>query len=356
LKPKLVILSPYPKGTAGSQRFRYEHFLDDLEEQFELKYFPFLSQKTWSILYKPKYKFAKIFGIISSFIARIWHCISTLNASYVFIHREASPIGPPIFEFIIAKVFRKKIIFDFDDAIWLANTSGSNRLASKFKFHNKTGKICTWAYKVSCGNAWLANYANTFNSNIFIIPTVVNTDYHKKSNSKRSGKVCIGWTGTHSTLPSFEKLIPVLEQIYHHNKDKIFFKVIADKEATYPSLDLISTPWSKHNEIEELSELDIGLMPLENDRWSSGKCGFKAIQYMALGIPALVSPVGVNKEIVEKGVDGFHCETNKEWLEALQTLINNDETRYKIGLLGRKKIINNYSVKSVKSSFLSLFS
>ena len=101
--------------------------------------------------------------------------------------------------------------------------------------------------------------------------------------------------------------------------------------------------------------LDIGIMPLPDDQWSKGKCGFKALQYMALGIPAVASRVGVNKKIIDNGQNGFLCSTDEEWLAALTLLIEDQALRKKMGALGRKKVIDNYSVSSNSSLYLMLF-
>jgi glycosyltransferase involved in cell wall biosynthesis len=100
---------------------------------------------------------------------------------------------------------------------------------------------------------------------------------------------------------------------------------------------------------------DIGIMPLPDDEWAKGKCGFKALQYMSLEIPAVVSPVGVNSEIVENGVQGFWCLSESEWFTRLEQLILNPEERKQMGRLGRQKVIQRYSVRSNTATFLSLF-
>jgi glycosyltransferase involved in cell wall biosynthesis len=113
-------------------------------------------------------------------------------------------------------------------------------------------------------------------------------------------------------------------------------------------------PWNEKSEILDLSQINIGIMPLEDDVWSEGKCGFKLIQYLALGIPAVASPVGVNKEIVDQQ-NGFLCSTESDWFEALDKLINNVSLRQAMGRRGREKIINRYSVQANEGAFLELF-
>ena len=134
------------------------------------------------------------------------------------------------------------------------------------------------------------------------------------------------------------------------------FIVIADKAPDLrdiPSMKFV--PWNSETEIDDLQRLDIGLMPLPDDEWSKGKCGFKALQYMALEIPTIASPVGVNKKIIEHGVNGLLCETAQEWEDALVKCLETPELRKKIGRNGRQTVLEHYSVLSNASNFLSLF-
>ena len=122
-----------------------------------------------------------------------------------------------------------------------------------------------------------------------------------------------------------------------------------------PFKSLRFVPWSKETEIQDLLQFDIGLMPLTDDVWAKGKCGFKALQYMALCIPVLASPVGVNTIIIDDHINGFLCDSTTEWEENIQTLIEDQELRKRMGEKGREKVVQHYSVESNSSNFLSLF-
>lgn len=352
---KVLFITPYPHDSAGSQRFRFEQFLDDLAtHDICYKQVPFLDQATWKIFYKEGRLLQKIWGLIKGISRRLYCLLIAVNYDLIFIHREAAPIGPPIIEFVLAKILRKKIIFDFDDAIWIHDTSTINATLRKLKSsEEKTSKIISYSHKIFAGNQYLANYAEQFKKNVFIIPTIVNTEYHKNIRVKQNEKICIGWTGTHTTLKHFEAFIPILEKLYSKHKDRIYFKLIANKSISYEELNLTSTLWEKEKEIEQLSEFDIGIMPLPDDKWSKGKCGFKAIQYMALEIPAIVSPVGMNAELVDDGVNGFVCDVEEEWFLAFETLIKNESLRKNMGFKARQKIIDYYSHLSTREYFIS---
>jgi glycosyltransferase involved in cell wall biosynthesis len=121
-------------------------------------------------------------------------------------------------------------------------------------------------------------------------------------------------------------------------------------------LDIQVIKWNLNTEIDDLSEIDIGIMPLPDDEWSKGKCGFKGLQYMAMEIPTVMSAVGVNKEIIEDGSNGFLASTENEWIEKLSLLIESKELRNKFGVNGRKTVVEKYSVYSQKQRYLDDFS
>lgn len=262
-----------------------------------------------------------------------------------------APIGPPIYEWILAKIFRKKIIYDFDDAIWLSNTSNANSIAAKLKFHSKVKHICKWAYKVSCGNQYLADFSKEFNENVIVNPTTIDTDYHTVNVGQRD-VLNIGWTGTHSTL----KYVFLLEDALTRLKKEFNFKfiIIADKDPELP-FEYEFIKWNKTTEISDLQKFDIGVMPLEDNIWEKGKCGFKALQYMAVGIPAIVSPVAVNIKILNDEANGFFANDAKDWYEKLKELFINTPLREEKGKNAREYIEKHYSVKSNKENFINLF-
>ncbi len=352
----ILFLVPYPQRQAPSQRFRFEQYLKFLQEKgITYDFSSFLDIKTWQLLYKPGHAFQKIWGILKGFFRRIKLIFLLSQYDFVFIHREATPIGPPVFEWLIGEVFRKKIIYDFDDAIWLPNTSASNRIAARLKWHQKVESICRWSYKVSCGNQYLCDYALQFNNNVVLNPTTIDTtDQHNRLKNQQTGKFVLGWTGTHSTLPYLKPLFSVLEKLYQSHVFTLHVIANAPPEERAAFIHFI--PWQKETEIDDLLGFNVGMMPLTDDPWAKGKCGFKALQYMALGIPALVSPVGVNTEIVENGVNGFICKTEEDWYQALEIMMTDADLRKKMGAAGRKTVEKQYSVISNTDNFLRLFS
>ncbi len=355
MPPRILFIVPYPHGEAPSQRFRFEQYYPALEKAgIEYEIVPFLNERTWQILYKPGHKLAKAMGILGGFFRRMALMFRVRQFDYVFLHREATPIGPPIFEWLMAKVLRAKIVYDFDDAIWLPNTSEHNKIAAGLKWHGKVASICKWAYRVSCGNEYLCNYAKQFNTNVVLNPTTIDTvNLHNQVKNQHTGKVVIGWTGTHSTVSYLDELLPVLQKL--EQELDFEFRVISNRPPDFELKSLVYLPWNKETEIADLLSFNFGVMPLTDDKWAQGKCGFKALQYMSLGMPAAISPVGVNTKIVTQGVDGFLCSTPQEWENALRKLITDEGLRVAMGAAARQKIEGYFSVSSNSGNVLSLF-
>jgi glycosyltransferase involved in cell wall biosynthesis len=351
----ITFLFPYPLEESPSQRFRFEQYFYTLKKHnISYKCQSFFDTKTWQVLYAKGPLLRKAEGIAAGYIRRIVVLFKLTNVSHVFIHRELTSFGPPVFEWIIAKVLRKKIIYDFDDAIWRTDLDKTERIKIALRNPSKTKKIIQWSWKVSCGNEYLCHYARQFNATVVLNPTTIDTEHlHNKIKNQHSDRIVIGWTGSHSTLKYLEPMVPIIKKL----EQEFYFEflVICNKKPEWDLKSLVFLPWNKDSEIEDLMKINFGLMPLPYDEWSKGKCGFKALQYMALGMPALVSPVGVNSEIVSHGIDGYLCQTAEDWEKYIRTLLSDETLRTDIGKNARKKIIEKYSVLSNEKNFLSLF-
>lgn len=297
----------------------------------------------------------KIGWLLYGLLSRFFLVFRLAKYDFVFIHRESDPLGIPLFPWLYAKIAKKKIIFDYDDAIWIPNASESNRMFMRFKNWNNTRYLCKLAYKVSAGNEFLCDFAREVNSAVVYNPTTIDTEnLHNKLKNQHTTDFVIGWTGTHSTIKYLEDILPVFQEL--SNEMDFTLAIICDKkpEFNYPFVHFI--PWNKPSEIDDLLRFNIGLMPLTEDKWSNGKCGFKALQYMSLGIPALVSPVGVNTRIVDHGANGFICSSNEDWKKYITEIYTNRDLLYTLSANTRKKIEDNYSVKSNTANFVGLFS
>lgn len=355
---KVLFLVPYPLGEAPSQRFRFEQYLDLLQSrgiQYVIQ--PFLSNSNWRVFYHEGNYYRKAAALLTGFLRRIRAIAIARRFDFIFIHREAAPVGPPLVEWFLVVILRKKVIYDFDDAIWMTDRQDESFLSRLVKWRSKVGRICAWSYKVSCGNFFLCSYALKFNRAVVFNPTTLDTSsIHLPSRKVSSdNSVVIGWTGSHSTLKYLRSVETVLKKLTAEYPE-VTVRIIADRQIDLDITRLEFTLWRKETEIEDLNQIDIGIMPLPDDEWSKGKCGFKALQYMALEIPAVASAVGANLSIIEHGVNGYLVTTRDEWLKYLKVLIENPELRRKLGAGGRQTVNQGFSVSANSTRFLGLFS
>jgi glycosyltransferase involved in cell wall biosynthesis len=353
---KVLFFIPAPLNISPGQRFRFEHYLPYLEEN-GIKYSvqTFWSHDVWKRLFIKGFLRLKVQGVLGGFFRRLFFFIKLHEYDYVFIYREVAPVGPPFFEWMIAKVWRKKIIYDFDDAIWLSTSSNANPKASFIKCSWKVGLICKYSKIVSVGNNFLAGYVKRFNSSVVVIPTVVNTkNVHVGFQNQEQNQVTIGWTGTFTNFHHLQLITGVIQKL--ERKYSVRFLIIAEKDPELKDVNYSFKKWNFNSEIADLLRINIGVMPLNNSTIELGKCGFKAIQFMSLGIPVVVSPVGANCDVVKNNQTGFWASNEEEWFTSLEKLIVDKELRKRIGWNAQKIIQQNYSVDATIHQFINLFS
>lgn len=352
---KILFIGPHRPNRNGSQRFRMEQYFPYLEAAgFTCDYSWFLDEKQDRILYNPGNAFGKLGVFMKAIIVRLRDVLHASKYDVIFIQREALMTGSIFFERQFSRS-KAKVIFDFDDAIWVEDTSEANKSLSWLKRPSKTADIIKVADMVIAGNDYLADYARQFNNAVEIIPTVVDTKIYVPHKQRQREGICIGWSGSKTTLKHFSMAVPILKTLEEKYGSQIFFKQIGDRNFTAPGLSIESSDWKFESEIDELNSIDIGLMPLPDDEWSKGKCGFKAIQLMALEIPCVISPVGVNKKIVQHGENGFLATGPEDWIKYLSDLIESSLLRERIGASARKTVAEKYSVTSQLPALLSIF-
>ncbi len=349
---KVLFLVPYPSQGA-SNRYRVEQylpFLNDAGIKFLVR--PFWCKAGYEVLYKNGYFFRKLYYFILGTIFRFFDIMRALRYDAIFIHREAYPIFGAFVEKALVSL-KKPLIFDFDDAIFLPAKSSSNNFIERLKRPGKISRIIAMSSYVIAGNSYLADYALKFNKSVCVIPTAIDLDRYLQKENYAAGEVVIGWTGSATTLDFLNRLESVFRKLSSRFKN-IKIKVIGGDFHINGLPNIISQPWSLDSEIECLKTFDIGIMPMPDNDWTRGKCGFKAILYMGMAIPCVCSPVGVNKEIVQDGVNGFLADSDEEWFNKLSILIEDSGLRRKMGCLGRKTIEERYSVRVNAPKFLDV--
>jgi glycosyltransferase involved in cell wall biosynthesis len=355
--PRILFLAAHRPQRSPSQRFRFEQYLPFLEKEgYEFDYSWLIDKDDDVIFYQPGNMMNKARIFIKSWMKRLMDVLKAGNYDIVFVHREAFMTGSVLFEKIIHKS-GAKLIFDFDDAIWHYDVSDANKKLGWLKRPSKTKDIIKLSDAVIAGNSYLADFARQFNKNVTVIPTTIDTAYHKPHLLKdwNPETVCIGWTGSLTTIKHFRTIEPVLKRIKDKYKTRVRFKLLGDPTYFNPEIELQGLKWNLETEVEDLSDIDIGIMPLPDDEWAKGKCGFKGLQYMGMELPAVMSPVGMNMEIIQHGVNGFLAADESEWEQVLSMLIENPGRRREIGIQARKDIQVRYSVDAQWPVYKKLF-
>ena len=340
----MLALSPIPEEGAGC-RFRVTQYIPYLREAgFDVTVSPFYSREYFGFVYRPGNYVRKAAGFTALTLRRLNELSSIRNYDLVFLYREAIPIGPPLIERRIAGM-RIPIVYDFDDAIFLPAMSEANKAFSFLKNPARVAEILKLSRHVTVGNAFLAEYARRFNANVTVIPTAVDTNrFAPRADAPPRDRLVVGWIGSPTTFQYLESLKDVLATVA--SRHPFTLKVSgAGRAVNFPGVDVEVVPWSMADEVSLFNSCDIGVYPLTDDDWSRGKCGFKAIQFLACGVPVVAAAVGVNREIIEHGVNSMLASTPQDWIAHLSTLLTNASLRRKMSVAGRQTIEARYSLR-----------
>jgi len=256
----------------------------------------------------------------------------------LYLHRK---LFHPM-EFWVLRRKASRIIYDFDDALMYRSSSSEEPYS--FSRRMKFAYLVRRVNFVIAGNQFLRSEVLPYNPRVEVIPTSIDLSlYHLKESSSREGPLTIGWLGSGSTLKYLKPMIPIFETIYKKGQN-IQLKIVCDQFLDSPILPVIKKRWSLEEEEADLKSFDIGIMPLKDDLWSRGKCGLKILQYYSVGVPVICTPVGVNRDMVEDGVNGFWAQNEEQWEKGLMTLIQGEKRRREMGLRGRRVVEEGYSL------------
>lgn len=351
---RVLFIAHHRLDRAPGQRYRFEQYFEWFSENgIECVLSNLLDEDDDRNLYKPRNYWNKFKIAVKSWNRRRKDLKRIQDFDLVVIYREARITRGISFE---RKAAKKGVpmLFDFDDAIWVKDMSAGNRWLSFLKSSNKIQKILPLCSYVTAGNEYLADFARQYNENVFIVPSTIDCKKYYPM-EKTSDKVTIGWVGSHTTVKHFELVINVYRNLLKKYGEKIEFKVIGDPLYVNEELGIVGEPWCNEKEVELFNSIDIGVMPLEEDAWTKGKCGMKGLLYMSVGKPAVMSAVGMNCNIVTHGVDGYVPVGEDEWFDVLSNLIDSEALRDKIGVKARETILNRYSVSSQKLHLLGIY-
>ena len=246
----------------------------------------------------------------------------------------------------------KRIIYDFDDSVMYRNSKAKDPLSSTRK--RRFVQMIKHSDFVIAGNEFLRREILPIHANVEVIPSAIDEErYHLKTYSVQQERVTLGWIGDHGSIHYLEKMKPIFESIGEKHPH-VDLKIVCDTFLDCDRMNVIKKKWSPEEEVADLQGFDIGLMPLMDDPWSWGKCGLKIIQYQGVGVPVVCTPVGINRDLVEDGLNGYYATTPSEWEQKLSLLIENPKLREQMGRQGRKRVLENYTCQTCAPRLFSV--
>ena len=253
------------------------------------------------------------------------------------VHCELFPLMPGWLE---SALLSMPYIYDFDDAFYLRYRSG-RMAALKPLLGNKFDSVISGASAITAGNEHLAAYGRKLNSNVVVLPSVVDTTQFLPKKVGANEIFTIGWIGSPSTAVYLSQLVAPLAQL--GEQGSLRFVVVGGKAPLIENVQVVELPWQEHTELDLINSFDVGVMPLPDDEWARGKCAFKLIQYMACGVPVVASKVGANVDVVTPDC-GFLVENDNGWVDALNAFRHQAALRNKMGVSSRQRVEQHYSL------------
>lgn len=325
---KSIRVAAFTGGEYSSPRFRVKQYIPHLRG-YGIQVTEYLARfGSWP----PVKKIWRPFWLPATIINRIPGVLRSYQHDITLLNREMVSTLVTLEGFT-----RRPRVLDVDDAVWLAP-----RASRTFPI---LAKMCDG---IVCGNEFIAETVQKWNKSTFVLPTAVDTNQFRPSgiSSGARSKQIIGWSGVFSNLKYLYSIEDALAAVMAKRKD-VVLRVVSGIKPTFRRLDKSRVeyiPWSPQNDAQTIREMSIGLMPIEDSLWGRGKCSYKMLLYMSCGLPVVVSPVGMNNEVLSRGNVGFGPRSESEWIECLSWLLDNPEEGRKMGLAGRKIVEEHYSL------------
>ena len=345
---KVLAFASYPVEAAAT-RYRLHQFIEPLAQRgIDITLRPFLDSNEFAALYRTGSALQTALGLAKASARRFTDVVDARKADLIFVQREAMILGPPVIEWLAMRFGSCPMVLDLDDPTYVPYTSPTyGNVGKVLKWFRKTDDLIRWASVVTCGNRAIAEYVRSKGTDAVVIPTVVDTNvFHPE----RSGneQVVLGWVGTHSTFPYLESIFPVLQDLARDHDYRLKIVGAGKQEINIPGVQIENLEWELSREVADFQSFDIGLYPIDAslyaDEWAAGKSGFKAIEYMSVGVPYVATPVGVLGEIGKNGETHFNATSPAEWRDSLGKLIGNAELRRRMGIAGRQHVLDNYTL------------
>jgi glycosyltransferase involved in cell wall biosynthesis len=290
-------------------------------------------------------------SILKAYLQRVLSLVKTRQYDLLWIEKELLPWLPAWWEKAIAKRETPYLV-DYDDAVFHRYDMFPNPVI-RFALGKKIDAVMRHANLILAGNEYLATRARRAGAKeVVIFPSVVDIERYQIANNQHLGEFIIGWVGAPVTSPYIHIIQSALAEICKEGDARLI--LLGSGPIELKDVPVEIHPWTETSEVEEIQNFDVGIMPLPDQPFERGKCGYKLIQYMGCGVPVVASPIGVNQHIVEQGVNGFHAKTIPDWIAALSTLRADPDLRSRMGKAGRAKVEGEFSLQKYAPRLLSI--
>lgn len=345
---KILALTRYGLLGASSRMRTYQYLPGLLKEGIDVQVLPLLRDAYLHRLYS--HEDTNWRWVVSDYLSRASHLLRARKYDLLWIEKELFPNLPGVAEKAL-QACGIPYVADYDDAIY--HNYDLSRNWAKRVLKQKIGKIMKNAALVICGNEYLAEHAHSAGaSHVEIIPTVVDLSRYSLKEAAPSECKIVGWIGMPATVRYLEHVAPALKAL---SKERpLQLRVIGTQFSCF-GVNTDCRPWTKQSEVGDIQDFDIGIMPLADSPWEHGKCAYKLIQYMACGKPVIASPVGMNRRIVQPGVNGYLASDTEEWIASLRSLLADADLRRRMGTEGRAVVEQKYSLQVTTPRLAQLF-
>jgi glycosyltransferase involved in cell wall biosynthesis len=345
---RVLCLVLYPRSNA-SVRLRFEQQRSELAKYgIDLTVSSFLDEPGYRVTFQPGHIIAKVVAVARGFARRVLDVKRVPKFDLLLVYRESTPFGPRFVE-AAASLLGVPVVLDFDEAIFIGNIHPTNRRWAWLRDPRRLPVALRSARAVTAQNDYLADFARRFNSRVSVVPTPVDTEARRPRTMRRPGPVVIGWLGSETTAPYLHLVDDALARL--SDESDIVVRVVGGAYLSPRLRHVDVREFSLGREQSDLDGFDIGILPEPDDPWTKGKGGYKALLYMAAGIPVVASRVGVNPDIVADGETGYCVDTTEEWVTALHRLIGDEGLRNRLGSAGRARAVEYFSVAVIAPRF-----
>ena len=345
---KILLLSRYSRLGASSRIRSYQYLPYLSRNGIQVTVAPFFDTKYLIDLYASKPR--GLANILRSYIRRLVFLLKSNQFDMLMVEYEILPWLPAFGEGILAGLGIPYIV-DFDDAIFHRYDMHSNDIVRTL-LGKKIDKVMRRAALVIAGNKYLENRAKRAGAKwVEILPSVIDLERYRLKPYTEKSVFTIGWIGSPTTARYLHIVEPAIANLCKDGKTQLI--LVGSGHVHLNSMPVVIRTWSEKSEVEDIQEFDVGIMPMPDNSWTRGKCGYKLIQYMACGRPVIASRVGVNPNIVEDGANGFLAENTTDWIHAFETLHHDFSLRMRMGKCGRRKVETQYCIQITGSRLLS---